>query len=380
MNEAREILAGLKGLGRRTIGCFPLYAPLELLHSFGLTPVVIWGAPSREPELSTSDAHLQNYTCRVARNMTEFILRSPKGLFDGLFMYNACDTLRNLPEILQACLDEEGSGLEIFRLHVPAIPRDRTMAREYLSGRITELVSALEVFTGRPFSNADFLRSIRLYETQRGLCRELERLCASGKISFVPFTRLLERAHVLPVEEHVALLEEQVSRLAGVTGGPASGVRVLASGIQAPPEEILECMEASGMVIVANDIATLSRSYGFKGIPCEDPCEYYCNFYFNAHPCTTMLHAGDSRAEHIRNMAESNSAQGFIFFGEKFCEYEYFEIPYIRDMLRGLGVDTLFLEIGPDDITNLMSFRTRVEAFSEMLKAKQGAQGVRHGN
>jgi benzoyl-CoA reductase/2-hydroxyglutaryl-CoA dehydratase subunit BcrC/BadD/HgdB len=314
MSEAKDILVRLKDQGRCIIGCFPLYLPLELLHSFGLTPIVLWGARFRETSLSLSDRHLQNYTCRLARNLTEFILSSGSSLLDALFMYNACDTLRNLPEIIEAGLDERGSRMRIFRLHVPAVPEDRTMARAYLSGRIKELVSELEGFTRRPFSEQDFLRSTEQYHKQRALCNECADLCSRGKVSFAAGADLLELAHILPVEEHISLLQQTLEQAHGTAENNPAPIRIMASGIQAPPAELLTFVEASGLRIVDNDIATLSRSYGYNPVPREDPGEYYCDFYFNHHPCTTMLPAGDQRVELIRHAAASAGIEGFIFF------------------------------------------------------------------
>jgi benzoyl-CoA reductase/2-hydroxyglutaryl-CoA dehydratase subunit BcrC/BadD/HgdB len=82
-----------------------------------------------------------------------------------------------------------------------------------------------------------------------------------------------------------------------------------------------------------------------------------------------MLPAGDRRIELIRERAKESGAQGFIFFGEKFCEYEYFEIPFLKDMLRSVGVDVLSLELGADDLINLRPHKTRIDAFAEMLYA-----------
>lgn len=370
MNEAKHILARLKNEGRRIIGCFPLYPPVELLHSFGLTPVVLWGGSYREMDLSRSDRHLQYYTCRVARNMTEFILSLEDGLLDGLFMYNACDTLRNLPEIIEAGLDGKGSKPSIFKLHIPALPEDRTMSRAYLSGRIDELISQLEGFTTKPFSSKNFLSSVELYQEQRRLCRACSEMCASGKTSFSAASYILELAHILPVEEHVAVLQKEALKAKGAADVTRDHIKVMTSGIQAPPVELMEVMEVNGLRVVANDIATMSRSYENNPVPCADPCEFYCDFYFNHKPCTTLLPASDRRVEFIKNTSKSSGAQGFIFFGEKFCEYEYFEMPYMQDMLKALGVETLLLELGADDLTNLMPHKTRIEAFAEMLKSR----------
>jgi benzoyl-CoA reductase/2-hydroxyglutaryl-CoA dehydratase subunit BcrC/BadD/HgdB len=70
----RKQLATLKNNGRPVIACFPLYPPLALFHSMGLTPVVIWGLRGHVAGTEASDRHLPSYTCSVARHMTEFIL------------------------------------------------------------------------------------------------------------------------------------------------------------------------------------------------------------------------------------------------------------------------------------------------------------------
>jgi benzoyl-CoA reductase/2-hydroxyglutaryl-CoA dehydratase subunit BcrC/BadD/HgdB len=370
MHDVTDILRELKHRGRRIIGCLPLYPPLELLHSFGLIPVVLWGLRSAVKTFTLSDRHLQNYACQPARSLTEFILAEGGNLFDGLFMYNACDTLRNLPEIIEAGLDGSGERLPMFRLHVPAVPEDRTGAMEYLKKRVEILTRELELFTQKAFSPDSFLASTRLYGRHRELCVQAEDLAVTGKLSFTACAALLARAHHTAVEDHIAELQRALSEAGETPEVDAVHARVMISGIQAPPSELIEVMENKGLRVVANDTATLSRSYGHVPPPCADPGEYYCDFYFHHGPCTTMLWAGDRRIEAIRDRMARTGAHGFIFFGEKFCEYEYFEIPHLTDLLHASGIDTLFLELGADDMTNLMPVRTRIEAFAEMLHNK----------
>lgn len=66
MNDIPQTLAQMKNRGRSLIGCFPLYPPLELLHSFVLTPVVLWGMREAVQNYDSSDRHLQNYPCQAA--------------------------------------------------------------------------------------------------------------------------------------------------------------------------------------------------------------------------------------------------------------------------------------------------------------------------
>ena len=67
-------------------------------------------------------------------------------------------------------------------------------------------------------------------------------------------------------------------------------------------------------------------------------------------------------------MVRHSEAKGVIFSGEKFCEYEYFEFPYLEKRLKEIGIPTLMLEFSVDDTENVSAYTTRVEAFAEMLQ------------
>jgi len=356
----------VRSAGGCLVGCFPLYPPLELFHSFGLTPVVLWAMGDARPALAASDAHVQPYACRIARFLTGFVLDHGPGLFDALFMYNACDTLRNLPEIVTQGLEARSAHIPFFRIHVPAVAPAGAHAPHYLQARVRTLIEGLERFCRRPFSETDFQASARLYSRQRSLCRSLEDLCAQGKIPFSLASPLLERAHHTDVETHIRELEEAIDQHRD--SRPAvTGVRVMVSGIQAPPRRILEAIDACGLVVASNDVATMARTYASSPEPCPDVYGYLGRFYSAHHPCTTILPSSDLRLENLRSVIRRRRIRGFIVFAEKFCEYEYFEIPQISSLLAEEGVKTLVVEMAADDEENLMPHITRIEAFAETL-------------
>jgi len=79
------------------------------------------------------------------------------------------------------------------------------------------------------------------------------------------------------------------------------------------------------------------------------------------------LYQADDRIEAFLGMVRQSCAKGVIFSGEKFCEYEYFEFPYLEKRLKEIGIPSLFLEFSVDDTENVSAYATRVEAFAEML-------------
>lgn len=371
MKSFPDSLEDLKSRGHILIGCFPLYPPLELFHSLGLTPVMLWGLRQDIMRLTRSDRHLQPYACGVARSLSEFVLSCGRELLNAVFMYNACDTLRNFPEILESSLDRDGASIPLFRLHIPAVPLSWPFASVYLKERIKDLIGELERFTGRSFSGQAFLHSTELYNRQRRLSRDLEHLAASGRLCFADCADILLSAGRVPVADHIAILERTIRETENRAPGHAA-VRVMLSGILPPSAALLNAIEHAGLMVAANDFAALRRSYGYIPAAAADPGVYYEDLYRNHYPCTTILPSADRRLEAITRAVRENGVQGFIFVGEKFCEYEYFEFPAIERMLTAEGVRTLELGIGMDDALNLDAYRTRIEAFAEMLRQETG--------
>lgn len=361
----------LKKNGKVILGCFPLYPPVELFHSLGLVPVVLWGLNGSIKTLHESDKHLQSYSCSVARYLTEFVLSDAGKLLDGLFMYNACDILRNLPEILEYGIVNIGQPLHpFFKMHIPAAPPEQTDSEAYLKDRILGLINDLERTFHVTFSGEKFKESIKLYRKMRRLSKELESLVAERKISFADFAGIVQLNYFLPVEEQIQLLESKLKEAGALVmhAGELPRVGVILSGILPPPPLVSDVIEKADLTIVGNDIASCARSYAYTPKATDDPAAYYVDFYRNHYPCTTILYSSDRRIEELMKLIRAEAIRGFIFLEEKFCEYEYFEIPYLEKRFKEEGVSVLRLEFSVEDAENIDAYRTRIEAFSELLR------------
>ncbi len=352
--------------GSRAVGCFPLYPPVELVHSFGMVPLVLWDMKEAAPSLDESDRHLQAFACSVARRLAEFILSKDGARLDGILMYNACDTLRNMPEILQSGLSEKGRRLPILRMHVPMIPADRTDARDYLAARVVELVCGMEEAFGVRFSAGKFRESVRVYNEMRGLARRLESLAAEGRMSYREFSRIIRTGHFSPVEDQVSELSAAVKQAEASPADPNKR-RIIVTGILSPPDDLIDAIEGAGMRVAGNDIASQARSYGHETAETGDPAEFYTGAYRIRRACTTLLYTADRRIGELCALVGERDARGVLFVGEKFCEYEYMELPYLRKILDGKKIAHMEIEIAAGDQGGAASLRTRVEAFAELL-------------
>jgi benzoyl-CoA reductase/2-hydroxyglutaryl-CoA dehydratase subunit BcrC/BadD/HgdB len=334
-----------------------------------MMPVVLWDMKEGVRNLKETDRHLQSFTCSVARRLMEFLLSEEGSLLDGLMMYNACDTLRNMPEIINRSLKEKGKTLPLLKLHVPTVSPTQTDTTEYLAERIRELIAEIESISGVRFSSERFLASVRLYNKTRKLCQEMEALVAEGKMSYVEFTRLIRNGYFMAPEDNLSALEDAVKKVKSASiKNTSDGKKIIVSGILPPPDALCAIIEEAGMRVAGNDVSSQARSYNYIPHETDDPVAYYADFYRNHYPCTTILYSSDDRLKSINALIEKQGVRGLIIIGEKFCEYEYLEMPFIIKMLEQKNITTLQLEIATDDDDNVEALRTRIEAFSELIR------------
>ncbi len=371
-NDINKKLEQLKKDGRKIIGCFPLYPPLELFYAMDLVPVVLWGLKGTVADTTESDRHLQNYTCSIARHLTEFLLSGSSGIFDGLFMYNACDTLRNLPEIIEKGMEKTSHELPLIKVHIPMVLPEQTDASDYFKNEINHLIKELEERFDVSFSAEKFVKAVNQFRHVRHLMAKADKDVAKGNISFLNFAQAIQVCWFSTVEEQIHTLESLISggsEESGFSTDKDTRQGVILSGILPPPVSVIKAIESAGLRVVGNDIASLGRSYASMPEIREDPAAYFLDFYYQHFPCPTLLYTGDRRTTSLLHMVEKTDATGVIFVGEKFCEYEYFEMPHLIQQLKDKGLQTLEIEIAIEDDAHTSAHHSRISAFAELVRS-----------
>ncbi|HME54496.1 MAG TPA: 2-hydroxyacyl-CoA dehydratase family protein [Candidatus Lokiarchaeia archaeon] len=361
------VARSLKIAGKPVLGCFPLYPPLELFHSMGYNPVVLWGLKQFFRSTPESDKHVQNFACSVSRHLFELIISESGKIFEDIFFYNACDTLRNLPELIAAALEKKGRQTSFTRMHLPMQGIEGPAGVEFFKNEIARLVLFLEKRRGVPFSPEKFEQSVQLYRQLREACVKLQELVASGQYSFVEYAKLMQEGIFLPVEKATEFVEARVRSAQNEPVRDCKTARVVLSGIMTPSPAITHAIEEAGFIVAGNDIAGMQRSIGYTPARCDDVREYYVDFYTNHCPCSTLLFTADRRIDYLIGMVKATQAKGVIFLGEKFCDSETLEFPFIEDKLKGNGIHVLTLEQSVDDRDNIAPTINRINAFAELL-------------
>ncbi len=180
--------------GGKAVGCFPVYTPQELVHSFGMLPVAMQGG-GENLEISRADAALGSFLCSISKSTLEMALTGLLDPFDAFVFPYICDVSRNLDGIFARVLPHRPS-------HMLHLPQNFTSPATipFLVAEYRSLIQKLERAAGRTFSPEDLRVSLEVFNAQRALVDRLAALKrdAPWKVTLVEFYLLLRLGGFLP--------------------------------------------------------------------------------------------------------------------------------------------------------------------------------------
>jgi bcr-type benzoyl-CoA reductase subunit C len=372
-NPLKSIADWKKRSGGKVVGCLacmPPFVPEELIHAAGMLPVGLWGA---EIPVRLADAKLQSFACSVARTSLEMGLNGTVSVCDAFLFPSTCDAFQNLSEVWKT-LTEAPCYEVTFPKQTESPP-----ARRYLVRELERLKRELEAFSGAPIGPEAIRKSVRLYNDNRRLLRELDekRTRHPGLLSPRQMMEVVLAASFLPKEEHSLLVGTLLGSASEIgledkeaaAGGP-DPVRIHLTGIMARPAAIPGLLEELGVRVVGDDLGLGSLYYAIEtpagGSPLADLAEGYLRYP----PCSTVHPSSPGRAAGLIRRVQRTGAEGVLILATKFCEPEFFDVPQLREDLEEAGIPSIVLETELS-MTAPGSVRTRVEAFVETLKQKK---------
>ena len=155
MSELNQHLAALKAAcddpagrlrhyisqGKKVVGCFPPYAPEELVHAAGMIPMGLWGGRA---ELKLSKSYLPAFACPIMQANMEFGLNSAYRGLSAVMIPALCDTLR--------CMTQNWRyGVRDIPMIPIVYPQNRTSPAsvDYLIGEYETVNTMLYTITGQ---------------------------------------------------------------------------------------------------------------------------------------------------------------------------------------------------------------------------------------
>lgn len=351
-----------KRSGKKLMGYFCTYMPEELMYAAGIVPIRVMG--SHEPQ-DLTEKHIYSMYCPFCRDCLAQGLAGRYDYLDGITMAHSCIHIRQT----------YGSWV----LHVPvsynyylSMPAkvQSPAARPFLVGELKYFKKSLEEWTGKPISDESISEAIELYNTNRRLMKQVYEL---SKAEVPPVTGLERMFMVLASQmmdkkDHNELLKTLLEKelpQRKVTRDP--GIRLIIIGSEDDDTEFLRMTENMGATIVVDEHCTGTRYFWNEAPRTGDNLDDIAVRYLQKPPCPQKDWEVRRRWPHILQLVDDWKVQGALVIQQKFCDPHEFDIPPMMALLKEKrSIPSLFLEF--DVTVPSGQFRTRVEAFLEMLQ------------
>ena len=349
----------------KIVGCYPVYTPVELIHAAGMLPVGVIGAGNRL-EIAHADSRFQSFVCSIVKSTLELGLTDRLKFLDGIVFHSICDPARNLGSVFKRNFPD----LMVDYIHFPQnMTSPHTI--DYLIAEYRRLNAGYEELSGKKITDEALRKSISLYNTQRRLLRELYaiRRETPQNLSTVECYVLTRIGTLLPVEEHISILEAAVPELRQRNEKPKDRIRVVLEGsfCEQPPIELLEGLEAAGCYILDDDFLIGWRWF-IQDISTDgDPMRNLANAYLNGSVYSGVKHdTREPKAKHLIDKFRNTGADAVLILAAKFCEPALFDYALYKRALEKEGIPHLCLEF-EEKMWIFDKARTEVETFVESM-------------
>jgi benzoyl-CoA reductase subunit C len=352
--------------GRMVVGTFPMNFPAEIVHAAGALPVEV--QDSRDP-ITAGRSLLPEFYCGYTRSLTDQVATGKLDMFDAFLCVDHCISLLGAVDGIRYTLPDRPSALTQFIASMDE-PWSYTNVRE----RINLLREQVEEFVGVTVTPERLSNSIRLYNADRRLLREVYELRRSrgARVTAKEIQAMVKSSMVMDVEEHTRFMTEVLAeRLPGREGAPAR-VPVHLSGhfCHAPRPELLDLIEECGALVVDDDLYT-----GFRFISTDvpedgDPFDALARRYFDRNnnvPDATRVQNSADWDRYLLEAVKRSGAAGVIVLMAKFCEPHMLWYPELKKALDANHVPHLLIETEHEGLP-LETVRTRVETFLERIR------------
>ena len=347
--------------GKKVVGCFPYYAPEELVHACGMIPMGMWGG---QTEWKLAKRYLPAFACPIMQSNMEFGLRGTYEGMSAVIIPAICDTLR--------CMTQN------WRFGVPSIPmipivqpqnRTSPASVDYLISEFETVLAMLYTITGRMMNEAALGRTIQIYNEHNAVMREFSAVAAEHLDVITPKVRhtVMKSASFYEKHEHTAIVREIVDALKQRPVYSYPGKKIILSGIACEPDELLDILAENQFAVVEDDLAQEMRQYrtdiplkgggGLKRLALQ---------WGNRCSCSLIHTLGKPRGGMMVDLCRETGAEGVILCMMKFCDPEEYDEPYLEADLRQAGIPSLSIEVDQQN-GSFEQLRTRLQTFRDMM-------------
>jgi benzoyl-CoA reductase subunit C len=347
-----------------TLGHFPVYFPEEIAHASGLLPVSVLGGGNKL-DMKHADARMGSFVCSICRSTAELGLNGTLGGLTGFVTHPICDAAKHLAGIWARNFPEQLSQI----LYLPQNVNSPGAVR-YIAAEFQRLRGDLEKRAGRDVEDEGLRRSIRIYNRNRQLLREVYAIRREQpwKLSCTETYLLLRARTRMPCELHNELLERALTAVHHRSVSSQDRPRVVFVGgfCEQPPLEMLEAIDSTCYVV--DDDLLIGLRWMTQDVPeTGDPIWALAESFVERSAASPVQHDERKTKEgYLNEMIHTSRADAAILTAAKFCEPGLDEQIAWAKHLDQVNVPYLVLEF-EEKMTSFEQMSMQLETFAESL-------------
>ena len=349
-----------KETGKGAVGIMPVYCPEEIVHAAGYLPIGMWGAQKKQ--ISKARTYLPPFACSIMQSVMELQLEGVYDDLEAVIFSVPCDTLK--------CMSQK------WNRPVPAIvfthPQNRKIAQDaanvFAREEFNIVKEKLEDILDVHISNKAIKNSIAVYNENRAACREFSDVAAEYAAVVTPSDRhaVIKARWFMEKSRHTALVKELIAALKAEPAPEFKGKKIIVTGIQVEPYDVLDIFQENGFAIVADDLAQETRNFR-QDVPDDDDALMALARAWNEFDgCSLATDANKPKGQMIIDAVKKYGADAVVVCMMKFCDPEEFDYPILLQEFEAAGVKNLYIEVDQES-TAFEQVKTRIQTFAEIL-------------
>lgn len=349
-----------KETGKGAVGIMPVYCPEEIVHAAGYLPIGMWGAQKKQ--ISKARTYLPPFACSIMQSVMELQLEGVYDDLEAVIFSVPCDTLK--------CMSQK------WNRPVPAIvfthPQNRKIAKDaanvFAREEFNIVKEKLEDILDVHISNKAIKNSIAVYNENRAACREFSDVAAEYAAVVTPSDRhaVIKARWFMEKSRHTALVKELIAALKAEPAPEFKGKKIIVTGIQVEPYDVLDIFQENGFAIVADDLAQETRNFR-QDVPDDDDALMALARAWNEFDgCSLATDANKPKGQMIIDAVKKYGADAVVVCMMKFCDPEEFDYPILLQEFEVAGVKNLYIEVDQES-TAFEQVKTRIQTFAEIL-------------
>lgn len=354
--------------GRLLAGYMCTHAPEEILYAAGIVPMRILS--SHESQAMTRGYIHETY-CSFSHDCAYQGLQRNYDYLDLIVTSSSCI---HMGEAFNVWVRFAGFQEKSYLIQYPHIIHTKPAAG-FMMESFREFKEYVEKFIGKPITDEEIEKAIKVYNTNRRLLKRLWEFLRSDKppVTGPEVAAVTLASQVMDKQECNEMLEQLIKKLEAEPGKEPSGVRLMVSGGACDDLGLFDLIEhlnySTSLIFI--DSCTAARYFWFEvpeGRP--DKLKALAEGYISKIPCPAKDNVPGTgekkRFRFVQQFIEDFKPDGVVFLYQRFCSPQPMDVVGLKPILDKLGIPSTELEL--DTTIPIAQFRTQLEALVETIK------------